>query len=380
MTRSHGDISLMAATASVLQIAESFIPLPLPGIKFGFANLITLVALVLYGFRAGLAVALLRALISSLLLGSFLSPGFVLSVSGAVSSALIMGAVLCIDSEQKVLGLVGISVLGALAHNFAQLFVVSTLFTGLRSVVWFVPWILLSGALTGYLTGSAAIRLLRRLKRHSARHPSPIIVSPGEKRGSAGVAAASMKLIIFFAAAVFIMSTKSLLSYVPLLALIGGLAVYVRIPADKILKNMKRLLFVLLFSFIVNAFPAWHWGIPGWENLRLGCIVCLRLITLTAAALLVMETTSGHEIAGALQLMMKPLRAFGLDPARIAGYIASALETAPAYAAHVRRRLSRISPARKRSFKYMSAFALSALTSALRDNNQGAFAYARSKV
>ncbi len=87
-TTHHDDhrIALLAALAISIHIIESAFPSPLPGIKPGLANIITLFCFIRYGWQTALQVSLLRVLISSLLLGSFLSPTFLLSLSGALLS------------------------------------------------------------------------------------------------------------------------------------------------------------------------------------------------------------------------------------------------------------------------------------------------------
>jgi heptaprenyl diphosphate synthase len=79
-------IALLAALAITIHIFESAIPSPLPGIKPGLANVVTLFAFIQYGWQSALQISLLRVIISSLLLGTFLSPTFLLSLSGALLS------------------------------------------------------------------------------------------------------------------------------------------------------------------------------------------------------------------------------------------------------------------------------------------------------
>ena len=69
-----------------LHIFEAVIPSPLPGVKPGIANIVTLYVLYEYGFATAAWVSLLRVFASSLLLGQFLSPTFVLSLCGAIFS------------------------------------------------------------------------------------------------------------------------------------------------------------------------------------------------------------------------------------------------------------------------------------------------------
>ena len=84
-------ISLWVAIASIMQISESLIPHPIPGIRFGLANMVTLTILANYTFLIALEVAILRTIVSSFIIGTFMSPAFVLSFSAALTSTLSMG-------------------------------------------------------------------------------------------------------------------------------------------------------------------------------------------------------------------------------------------------------------------------------------------------
>jgi heptaprenyl diphosphate synthase len=66
-------------------VVEAAIPSPLPGVKPGLANIVTLVVLQRLGMRAAVWVSLLRVVAGSLILGTFLSPSFVLSLCGALA-------------------------------------------------------------------------------------------------------------------------------------------------------------------------------------------------------------------------------------------------------------------------------------------------------
>ena len=83
--RNNYTTALFVALACVLQISESLIPLPIPGLRLGLANILTLTALVMLGFRAALEITLMRTILSSFITGTFMSPGFILSFSGFLS-------------------------------------------------------------------------------------------------------------------------------------------------------------------------------------------------------------------------------------------------------------------------------------------------------
>src|SRR5512147_1771230 len=83
-------IAKMAAVALGLTVLENAIPSPLPGVKPGLANIVTLIVLARFGWRAAAWVSLLRVIAGSLLFGNFLAPGFFLSLSGAVCSLTVL--------------------------------------------------------------------------------------------------------------------------------------------------------------------------------------------------------------------------------------------------------------------------------------------------
>lgn len=156
--RQDRHIAALAAAAVGLTLAEAAIPLPIPGIKPGLANIVTLVVLVRYGWRMAAWVSVLRVVAGALLLGSFLTPTFVLSLSGAVASLAVLAAMRGL--HPVVLGPVGLSVLAAFTHVGAQLTVVDLwLMPGIRLIA-LAPLFLAAAWLTGLVNGLVAAHLL----------------------------------------------------------------------------------------------------------------------------------------------------------------------------------------------------------------------------
>ena len=112
-------IARLALLALGLTLLDAAIPSPLPGVKPGFANIVVLLALLRYGWRVAAWVSLVRVLAGSLLLGTFLAPGFWLALSGAAASL----AVLAVARKlpRRWFGPVSLSVPAALAHIAGQL-------------------------------------------------------------------------------------------------------------------------------------------------------------------------------------------------------------------------------------------------------------------
>jgi heptaprenyl diphosphate synthase len=151
-------IARLAAFAIGLSLAEAALPSPLPGVKPGLANIITLLVLQRFGWRAAAWVSLLRVVAGSLLLGTFLTPGFVLSFSGAMLSLIVLGIACKLPSS--VFGPVSHSILAAFAHIAAQLGVVYFWLIPHAGVLYLAPVFAAAALLFGIVNGLVAARLL----------------------------------------------------------------------------------------------------------------------------------------------------------------------------------------------------------------------------
>lgn len=89
--RRNTHLALLVALASAVHTIEAVIPTPVPWLKFGFANILTITAISLYDFWAGLTVAFLRVMVGSLIIGAFLTPSFFIGLSGGIASTVVMG-------------------------------------------------------------------------------------------------------------------------------------------------------------------------------------------------------------------------------------------------------------------------------------------------
>ena len=169
-TREDRRIACHAAAAIVLTVAEAAIPLPLPGIKPGLANIVTLVVLARWGWREAVWVSLLRVLAGSLLLGQFLAPGFFLSLSGALASLLVLG--MATHLPARWFGPVSHSILAAFAHIGAQLVVARLWLVPHDGVFYLLPVFALAAVVFGLVNGLVAAKLLAELPQPSAGPPS----------------------------------------------------------------------------------------------------------------------------------------------------------------------------------------------------------------
>jgi heptaprenyl diphosphate synthase len=156
-------IALLAAYAVVIHSFEGFLPTPIPWLRFGIANIITLVALVLYGFKPAMMVTLIKVVLSSLFTGTFLSPSFIMSLGGGICSTVAMGAVFY--AVPRVFGAIGLSLIAAFFHNLAQLALAYILFVQkIEPILMVTPILVLLGTITGLVNGIVAGILIKNMK------------------------------------------------------------------------------------------------------------------------------------------------------------------------------------------------------------------------
>ena len=151
-------VARLAAAAIVLSLVDAAIPMPLPGVKPGLANIVTLVVLARYGWGTAAWVSALRVLVGALLLGQLLTPGFFLSLSGTLFSLVALAAVYRLP--RSFCGPVGWSIVAAFAHIAAQLLLVRLWLIPHDSVFYLVPIFAAAALGFGIINGLIAARLL----------------------------------------------------------------------------------------------------------------------------------------------------------------------------------------------------------------------------
>lgn len=145
-------LALYTALALVLYWVESLLPplVPIPGVKLGLANLITLLVLHSHSGKDALTVLLMRILLSSFAFGQALS--LLYSLSGGILCFLTM---LLINRLLQGHFLYLTSICGAIAHNIGQL-LIAYLITKVSGVLVYLPFLTVSAVLTGLFIGLCA--------------------------------------------------------------------------------------------------------------------------------------------------------------------------------------------------------------------------------
>ena len=168
-------LALFIALAVSLHILESLLPSPIPWLRLGLANVMTLSALYLYDGRAAWTVSLARVGIGALLLGRLFSPGFWLALSGTIVATSVMIIVHRICG--RYLSPVGVSAAGAAGHALGQVLAARLLIIQHEAIWQIAPLFLFFTVFSGVLTGWLATILLQRLRQHPAFQTAGMVLN-----------------------------------------------------------------------------------------------------------------------------------------------------------------------------------------------------------
>lgn len=162
-TRDDLRIAWLAAVAILIHILESAVPMFLPGIKPGLANIVTITVLCIYGWRSAAWVSLLRVLVGSLLTATFLSPTFLLSLSGALTSLLVL--YLTSQLAGRYISAIGFSILAAMAHITGQFVLAWALFVPHPGIWRLYPLLMTLAVILGIINGIISRKLITHMGR-----------------------------------------------------------------------------------------------------------------------------------------------------------------------------------------------------------------------
>lgn len=173
-------VGVLAALSMLLGYAETFVPIPIPGIKLGLANIAVLAALATDDVAGAFCISLIKVLAAGLLFGSPLTMAY--SAAGTLLAFVGMAPL----SKLPNMHIVMVSVVGALLHEVGQLALASMLLG--TTVVWYTaPILLLAGCATGVLCGVLASRLDESLLQEDLpddKLPQPLPTPPSRETHS----------------------------------------------------------------------------------------------------------------------------------------------------------------------------------------------------
>lgn len=162
---------VLTALALVLSYVERFLPLqmlvPLPGVKLGLANIVTLIALYSLGVKEAFAILTVRCLFGAIFGGGI--TGLMFSMTGGVFAM----SVMALAKRGPLFSVYGVSILGAAAHNIGQIAVAMVVMHSVY-IGAYLPYLLVVALFTGSATGIAGAGVLRVL------HAAPIFAKKRE--------------------------------------------------------------------------------------------------------------------------------------------------------------------------------------------------------
>ena len=149
--------ALLTTVALIISLLENFIPIPIPGVKLGIANAVSLYLLLYYRPIESFAVLIARLLLAALISGN--PSSLLYSAAGGLLALFVCWFL----SKRKAFSPIGLSVAGAALHHIGQL-TCATLITGSSSIIAYLPVMLLCSLITGSVTGFLCIFVYQRMK------------------------------------------------------------------------------------------------------------------------------------------------------------------------------------------------------------------------
>lgn len=159
-TRKLTRMALLTAIALTIFMIEAQIPalVPIPGVKLGLANIVTVFAVFAMGPREAASILFVRIFLGAVFAGNF-STIFYSGAGGLVAILVTIGL-------RKILTLKQLWVagaLGAIGHSVGQM-AMAILITGTPGIIVYLPMMIVCSIITGIFTGLCAQLMLNRGK------------------------------------------------------------------------------------------------------------------------------------------------------------------------------------------------------------------------
>ena len=151
---------LFAALAILVGYVEMMfpMPIPIPGVKLGLANVVVIIMMYFMDVKGAFFISLIRVFLSGLLFAGF--AGLLYSLAGAMLSF----AVMALLKKTGKFSIIGVSLAGGVFHNVGQVAVAAMVVENVK-MAYYLPFLLVSGVVTGIVIGIVAKTALGYLKR-----------------------------------------------------------------------------------------------------------------------------------------------------------------------------------------------------------------------
>ena len=149
---------VFTALALIFSYVETLIPFNfgIPGVKLGLANLIIVIVLYKIKLSEVYLLSIVRVLLNGFIFGNYFS--IIYSLAGGLLSLTVMALL----KKKGGFSILGISMAGGVMHNIGQL-IIAMIIVETFSVAYYVPVLLISGLITGFVIGIASGEMLKRL-------------------------------------------------------------------------------------------------------------------------------------------------------------------------------------------------------------------------
>ena len=165
-TKKDHTVAKLAAIAIILSVIEFFLPSPIPGIKPGIANIIILYSLVRFDFSTAAWVSIVRVFVSSIIVGSFLSPTFFLSLFGALFSLTLLYGFQKLPRPN--FSIISLSLIASFGHIIGQFIIARLWIIPHDSIFNLLPLFLISALIFGIFSAFICDALLKhKLNKHT---------------------------------------------------------------------------------------------------------------------------------------------------------------------------------------------------------------------
>ena len=316
-------IGALSALAMLLGYLETFVPIPIPGVKLGLANVAVLIALAEGDVWGACWVGVVKVLAAGLLFGSPVTMAY--SAAGTLLSLLVMAPL----SRLRTMSMWMVSVVGALAHEAGQLLVAQAMLG--TSLVWYgAPPLLLAGCATGALCGAVAERSLQLMREGVEQPASPERLGEASSGDAAVPHLAGTKprhrmdphlaLVALGAFSLVTLRLGSPTHLAAALALATVACVFARVRVHDALLALRPVAFIALVTVVAQILSQ-QGGTPVAavgavtitnEALAASTTSVLRLASLVAASLAFVHVQTADDMLEGISWLLSPLRKAGL--------------------------------------------------------------------
>jgi heptaprenyl diphosphate synthase len=313
----------LGIAANLVELAIPRIPV-LPWLRLGLAQIFTLAVIVLYSPMEGVRFSVLRTLVAGFISGIPLT-SFLFSGAGGIAAAIVMGGLWQALGSRGFLGLVGVSIAGAVTHNMVQIGIAYGLFVQNTAFLWQIPYALIFSLISGGAIGWLAFPII-----NSFSQASPISFPAQPKVPTSTPVRRKFLFALLLVSFVLVFFANHWTAFFVLFALLTPVLFYLSIPLKECLSSALRFwglfVWIILTAFL---FTPGRYFIPPLtiEGLQQGFALAFRLLFCILVSVALQKS-------GGTQYLLRLLsRKAGGDSARI---VSDALGALPVIARKAR--------------------------------------------